>query len=239
MLATDFHVHTAFGAGRDSVGLMATAAERAGLREIVIADRANAATPWLGAYQSAIVRAQQRTDVRLRVGIEVEVVRLDGWLDMPGDLGGLERLSVSVSRLPLPGGLSGVDEVRTALRTGLLTSADVVDMLIAATTAGLERASRYAPTQLARPLNLLRQVGLDVDELDGTHLTALSAACGVTGSVVELSEAWRIPSAGFARRLADAGVRLVAASDAGDVSRLGQWQYLRSVLPTPEQTTVR
>ena len=30
-----------------------------------------------------------------------------------------------------------------------------------ATVKGIERASRYAPTQLARPLSLLTQVGID------------------------------------------------------------------------------
>jgi putative hydrolase len=228
-LATDHHTHTAFAGGRDTVGLLVTAAERAGLRQLVLGDQAGAATTWLPAYQSAVQRAQRRTDIRLRVAIEVEVVRADGWLDLPADLSGLELLSVAISRLPLPRGPLPTDEVRDALRAGELRPVDVVESLIIATAAGLERASRYAPTQLARPLSLLGQLGLDMDEVDGRLLDTLAAACRNTGTTVELSEAWRAPTPHIAYRLAVAGVHLVPASDGSDATRLGQWEYVRQV----------
>jgi hypothetical protein len=228
-LTADKHTHTAFADGRDSVGVMVTAAERAGLRELVIGDRAGAGTTWLPAYTSAIRRAQRRTDLRLRAAVEVEVVRADGWLDLPEDLGGLELLSVAVSRVPLPGGPAPAEEVRAALRSGRSHPAAIVDLLIGATIAGLERASRYAPTQLARPLCLLSQVGLDMDALPDAVLVDLAVACRATGTVVEVSEAWRAPTPHVAYRLAMAGAALVAAGDAMDAARLGQWEYLRTL----------
>jgi putative hydrolase len=180
----------------------------------------------LPAYQSAIRRAQRRTDIRLRGAIEVEVVRADGWLDLPADLSGLELLSVAVSRVPLPRGPVPVEEVRDALRTGELNPADVVESLIGATMAGMERASRYAPTQLARPLSLLGQLGLDMDEVDERLLDALATGCRKTGTAVELSETWRAPTPHVAYRLAAAGVHLVPASDGSDATRLGHWEYV-------------
>ncbi|HKT04679.1 MAG TPA: hydrolase [Rugosimonospora sp.] len=228
-LTADFHAHTAFAGGRDSVGVVVMAAERAGLRQLVIGDQAGAATTWLPAYQSAIARAQRRTEVRLKVAIEVEVVRADGWLDLPRDLSGLEALSVSVSRVPLHSGPASAQEVRARLRAGELRPADVAEALVHATASGLERASRYAPTQLARPLCLLGQLGLDVDEVDGGLLDGLAGACRVTGTAVEVSEAWRAPTPLLAYRLASAGVHLVPASDAFDAGRLAQWEYLRGL----------
>jgi hypothetical protein len=228
-LATDYHAHTAFAGGRDTVGVLVTAAERAGLRQLVIGDQAGAATTWLPAYKDAIRRAQRRTDIRLRGAVEVEVVRADGWLDLPADLSGLEVLSVAVSRVPMPGGPRTDDEVRAALRAGDLHPTDVVEVLVGATAAALERASRYAPTQLARPLRVLGQLGLDMDEVDERLLDTLAAACRNTGTAVELSEAWRAPTPHVAYRLAAAGVHLVPASDGSDATRLGHWDHVRQL----------
>jgi putative hydrolase len=228
-LTADYHTHTAFAGGRDSVGVLVTAAERAGVRQLVIGDQAGSATTWLAAYQSAIRRAQRRTDIRLRGAIEVEVVRDDGWLDLPADLSGLEVVSVAVSLVPRPGGPVPKDDVRAALRAGELRPTDVAELLVSATIAGLERASRYAPTQLARPLNLLGQLGLDMDEVDDRLLDALAAACRHTGTAVEVSEAWRAPTPHVAYRLAAAGVQLVPASDGSDATRLGHWEYVRQL----------
>jgi putative hydrolase len=225
-LTTDYHTHTAFAAGRDTVGVVVTAAERAGLRQLVIADQAGSSTSWLPAYLSAIQRAQRRTDLRLCIAIETEVVRPDGWLDLPADLTGLEAVSVAVSRVPLPGGPVGVDEARAMLLSGALHPTDVAELLVSASAAAIERASRYAPTQLARPLTLLGQLGLDMDEVDDGLLEQLASACRNTGTAVEVSEAWRTPTPHVAHRLAAGGVHLVAASDSADATRVGSWEYV-------------
>jgi putative hydrolase len=230
-LRADFHVHTAFDQGRDSVGAAVTAAERAGLRRLAFADRACGTTAWLPAYQSAIRRARSRTDVELSIGVEVEAVRVDGWLDMPADLTGLEAFSVAVSRLPVPDGTADARQVRADLAAGVLRPDEVAGRVVATSAAGVERASRYAPSRLARPLHLLTQVGIDPDELDEDLLAVLAAACRATGTAVEVSEAWRAPTARLAYRLVAAGVQLVPASDANSVTQLGQWEYLRSLRP--------
>jgi histidinol phosphatase-like PHP family hydrolase len=60
-------------------------------------------------------------------------------------------------------------------------------------------------------------------------LAALTSACRQTGTVVEVSEAWRSPSARLLAMLRSAGVTLVAASDARYAAEVGRWQYLRRV----------
>jgi putative hydrolase len=165
----------------------------------------------------------------LRVAAEVEVVQPDGWLAWPADLAPLELVSVAVSRLPLAGGPVGPRDVRALLGTAELTPEQVAETLIDSTVRGLERASRYAPTQLARPLGLLAQVGLDDAVVTPDMLTALTDACRQTGTVVEVSEAWRSPSARLLAMLRAAGVTLVAASDARYAAEVGRWQYLRRV----------
>jgi putative hydrolase len=229
-LTVDAHVHTGFAAGRDSVGVVVSAADRAGLTALTFADQVTPETTWLPAYADAVRRAQLRTEMTLRVAAEVEVVQPDGWLAWPAaDLGQLEAVSVSVSRLPLASGLLGAREVRAMLATGELAAEQVAEGLITATVHGIERASRYAPTQLARPLSLFAQVGLDDAVISPDMVDVLAAACRETGTIVEVSEAWRCPSARIVALLRAARVTLVPASDARYAAEVGHWQYLRRV----------
>jgi putative hydrolase len=228
-LSTDAHVHTGFAAGRDSVGVVVSAADRAGLTTLTFADQVGPETTWLPAYADAVRRARRRTELTLRIAAEVEVVQPDGWLAWPADLGQLEAVSVAVSRLPLAGGCYGARDVRAMLSGGELTAEQVAEQLVTATVLGLERASRYAPTQLARPLSLLAQVGLDDAVVTPDLVAALAGACRQTGTVVEISEAWRSPSARLVAMLRSAGVTLVPASDARYAAEVGNWQYLRRV----------
>jgi histidinol phosphatase-like PHP family hydrolase len=228
-LSADAHVHTGFAAGRDSVGVVVSAADRAGLRALTFADQVGPETTWLPAYADAVRRARRRTELALRVAAEVEVVRPDGWLAWPTDIGQLEAVSVAVSRLPLAGGPLGAREVRALLATGELTGEQVAEIVVNATIKGIERASRYAPTQLARPLSLLTQVGIEDETVTGDIFAALAAGCRSAGTAVEISEAWRSPSPRIVARLREADVSLLAASDARYAAEVGHWQYLRRI----------
>ena len=228
-LASDAHVHTGFAAGRDSVGVVVSAADRAGLAALTFADQISPETTWLPAYADAVRRARLRTELTLRIAAEVEVVRPDGWLAWPADLGQLETISVAVSRLPLTTGSPGPREVRALLAAGELTGGQIAEILVDTTIKGIERASRYAPTQLARPLSLLTQVGVTDDAITAEVVDALITACLATGTAVEVSEAWRSPSPRIVERLRESGVSLLAASDARYAAEVGRWQYLRRI----------
>lgn len=228
-LRADAHVHTGFAAGRDTVGVLVSSADRAGLTSVTFADQVGPEATWLAAYADTIRRARQRTELTLRVAAEVEVVRPDGWLAWPADLAQLELVSVAVSRLPLADGPLGPREVRGLLAAGRLTPEQVAESAVTATIKGIERASRYAPVQLARPLSVLAQVGLDDAVITPELLDALAVACRFTGTAVEISEAWRSPSPRVVALLREADVAVVAASDARYAGEVGQWQYLRRV----------
>ncbi|MFF5079565.1 hydrolase [Actinoplanes sp. NPDC000266] len=228
-LTTDAHVHTGFSAGRDSVGVIVSAADQAGLRALTFADQVGPDSTWLPAYADAIARARRRTDLTLRVAAEIEVVRPDGWLAMPADLGHVEAVSVAVSGLPLERGVLGPRDVRALIATGEMTAEQVAERLVATTILGLRRACRYAPTQLARPLRLLTDVGLDDAVLSADLVAALAAACRETGTLVEISEAWRSPSGRIVAMLRAAEVAMVPASDARYAAEVGRWQYVRRV----------
>jgi putative hydrolase len=228
-LRLDAHVHTGFSVGRDAVGVVVSAADRAGLRALTFADQVGPDTSWLPAYADAVRRAQVRTEMTLKVAAEVEIVQQDGWLAWPADLGDVDAVSVALSRLPLADGLVGPKELRVMLAEGALSVEDVVELAVTTTILGVERAGRYAPTQLARPLNLLAQVGIDESAVSSTLLTDLIGGCRVTNAVVEVSEAWRIPSPLVVRQFIESGVTVVPASDARYAAEVGAWQYIRTV----------
>ncbi|MEV6297998.1 hydrolase [Actinoplanes sp. NPDC051861] len=228
-LRVDAHVHTGFSAGRDAVGVVVSAADRAGLSALTFADQAGPETTWLTAYADAVRRARHRTELKLRVAAEVEVVRPDGWLALPSDLAQLDALSVAVSGLPYGDDLLDARELRRRLTAGVLTAEQAAEALVAATVKGIERASRYVPSQLARPLALLTQAGVDDTVVSAALVGDLAAACRTTGTVVEISEAWRSPSPRLVEMLREAGVTLVPASDARYAAEVGRWQYLRRV----------
>ena len=228
-LTADAHVHTGFAAGRDSVGVVVSAADRAGLTALTFADQVGPDTTWLPAYADAIRRASRRTELKLRIAAEVEVVQPNGWLAWPADLSRLEAVSVAVSRFPGADGPVGKREVRSMLAAGELTCEQVTEAVVTATVKGIERASRYAPTQLARPLSLLAQVGIDDVAIPSDLLGLLTDACRATGTAAEISEAWRSPSQAILARLREANVPLVAASDARYAAEVGRWQFLHRV----------
>jgi hypothetical protein len=235
-LAIDAHVYTGFSSGRATVGEMVIAAERAGLTGLTFGDAVDEDVPWLRAYVDTIRRARGRTDVALRAAVTVEVVRLDGWVSLPADLGGLEALTVMLSGVPTPQELAGPDRTRDLLRWGAVSPRDVVEMVVGATIRGLERTSRYAPVQLARPLGVLSEVGVRDADVDDAALRWLAAGCRATNTVVEVSEAWRTPSRRLARILAEAGVPMVAASEAHEAAQVGQWRFASAIQTEMAQT---
>jgi len=228
-LLVDAHVHTGFATGRGAVTEYVTAAERAGLAGLTFGDLAGPETTWLPAYLHAVRRAQHRTDLVLHAAVEVEVVRHDGWLAFPADLAELEAVSVVLCTVPMPAGRLSPGQARAAVAAGTLHPQAVVAAAVEASIRAVERASRYAPTRLARPLSVLTAAGIDESEVSQEQLRALAAGCRATRTEVEVSEAWRTPSPRLARELALAGVRLVVASDATDAGQVGRWRYVQSV----------
>jgi putative hydrolase len=229
--AADAHVHSGFAAGHDSIGTLVTAASLAGLTRLTFADQVDSETSWLPAYRESVLRAQRRTEMDLRISAEIEVIRADGWLAFPADLGGLDAVTVAVSRLPIGTRLVGLPDARAMLASGALRAADAVELVVSATIMGVERASRYAPTQLARPLSLLAELGIDDGDIEESLLRECVEGCRVTNTTVEVSEAWRRPSARMAQMCSAAGVPLAAASDARYAAQVGRWRYVRQLAP--------
>ncbi len=228
-LDADHHVRTVFSEGMDTVDRMGAAADAIGLRRLVVADLISTDTDWLPSYTRAVGRAAERTRATLVCGAETTVLNTSGDLDLPPALPGIDYLAVGCRGFPLRGGQGTAADVRMLLGTGVLTAHNLMELLIKSIVAGLARAREAAQPGLCRPFSELGSVGMSESELDDGLLDVLAAGCLAVGAVVEVNELWRCPSAHTAAYLAEAGVVLVAASDARTAAAVGGWQYVDSV----------
>lgn len=228
-LGADWHVHTDLGRGSASAVGMVDAAQAAGLHTVGITDQVSAATEWLPDYVE-MVRAFARPEITVSCGVETAVLDRAGRLDLPADVAGLDHVVVTAVVVPGPQGPVEVEDARAALERGDVTGAQVVDDLVAAMIAAV--GTSPARTILGRPFSLLPQLGIDDDVVTDDHLLALAEACLAAGAVVEVDETWRAPSARIAVGLSDAGVTLVAGSDATTPRGVGAWRYLGALTGT-------
>jgi putative hydrolase len=189
----------------------------------------DSATDWIDAYSRSINRARLRTGVRVYCGVAAEIRGIDGSLDLPAALPGVEQLSVMTRRFILPSGLASTGQVRHLIDAGRLSRHDVLEQLVTGYVNALRHAGERAQAVLARPFSLLPEAGLSEADLGDDLLGALADGCRAAGAMVEVNERLACPSPRVTRWLVGAGVRLVAATDAYRARDIGRWDYARSV----------
>jgi putative hydrolase len=228
-LTADHRARTRFSDGADTVYDALLAAEQAGLASLVIADRVDAGTDWLPAYSKSVDRARERTGIRLYCGVAADITGIDGTLDAPVKLPGIEQLTVISRQFLLPGGAVTPAQVRALLEAGRLQRRTVLECLVVSYVNALRQAGERAQAVLARPFSLLPEAGLREADLDGELVRALADGCRAAGAMVEVNERLSCPSPQVAAALVAAGVRLAAGSDAYRARDIGRWTYARDI----------
>ncbi|MEU0741580.1 PHP domain-containing protein [Streptomyces sp. NPDC006134] len=230
-LAEDFHTHTAFSDGRDSLDAMVRAAAGAGLRTLYVTDHVRRDTRWLPEYTRAVREAARRAaPLRVVCGVEVKILDTAGRLDLPPDLTGVRHVAVADHRFPLPGGPAAPGEVRDLLAAGELGPEQALDALTEATVAAVHSVPASCTRHLAHLFSVLPKAGLSEDAVGPERLARIAAACRETGTAVEANEKWRCPGPAALAALRRHGVHLVAGSDAHTAEAVGAWSYAASVL---------
>lgn len=224
-LDEDMHVHTTFSDGRHSVEVAIDHAKARGLKRLGLADHVRAETDWLATYVEHVSCVRESLDIEVVIGVEAKLLDELGTLDLPDDISGIERILVADHRLPSNGELLGPRQVREALRDGTMSKVEVWDTLLYAYEGC---ALRYKNLQLAHPLSFVARVGIDEREIPPARIVRFAHAMANAGVAVEVSERWKCPSQGTIAILANAGVELVASSDAHDAGAIGVYDYVRA-----------
>ncbi len=229
-LHADLHTHSSWTDGADSPALMAAAAAAAGLTEWGLSDHVRADSDWLPDYARE-VRALRVDGVTVRCGVEAKMLTAAGGLDLPTALPALDYLLVADHQFPGTDGPVHPRVVREQLERGEWSAPDVIEILVRATIAAL--AGSPLPPIVAHLFSLLPKCGLTEDAVSEQQLAALSAGCLAADAAVEINEKWQCPSQRVLTGLVDAGVRLVAGSDAHARADVGRWRYALDAVAAP------
>ncbi len=227
-LDEDHHVHSTFS--DDAVSTVAEnvrVAQDRGLRVVCLADHVRQGSPWVPDFVAAVRGLPPAPDIEVLAGVEAKILNGTGELDLPSSLRGLDRVLIADHQYPGDYGPVPPQDMRDALERRQYSAADVIDGLIAATLAALDRV---ALPQLAHLFSLLPKMGLDEAGVPAAALDHLARGCFRAGARVEVNEKWACPSPRTIRALAAAGVPLVASTDSHDCAAIGRYQRVRGLL---------
>lgn len=223
----DWHTHSDWTDGADTIEAMADAAVAAGVHSWGLSDHVRHDSAWLPEYVSA-VRALRRDGLQISCGVETKIMDITGRLDLPSHLLGLDYLLIADHQFPGTEGPEHPTAVRDRIAAGQITPEAVVEQLVAATAAAL-RCSPL-PATVVHPFSLLPKCGLDESLVTDELLDELAAACVAVDGAVEVNEKWRCPSSRVISGLHHRGVRLVAGSDAHRSADVGRYTYLHEAM---------
>ena len=227
-LDEDHHVHSTFS--DDAVSTVAEnvrAARDRGLRVLCLAEHVRQGSPWVPEFVAAVRDLRPAPGIEVLAGVEAKILNVDGELDLPPSLRGVDRVLIADHQYPGDHGPVPPQDMRDALERRQCSAAEVIGGLLEATLAALERV---ALPQLAHLFSLLPKIGLDEADVPGPALDHLAQGCLRAGAQVEVNEKWACPSPRTIRALAAAGVPLVASTDSHDCATIGRYRRVRRIV---------
>jgi len=78
----DYHIHSAYSDGKNTIGEIISYAERRGLREIAITDHVWKTSTWVNKYVAEIKRLRETRTMRVYIGLEAKAINFAGELDI-------------------------------------------------------------------------------------------------------------------------------------------------------------
>jgi putative hydrolase len=230
-LLGDFHVHSTFS--DDAVSSLTenvAAAYAAGLRELRLVEHVRASTTWVPEFTAALAAEVRPEGLMVFSGVEAKIMDSRGTVDVPADLvigkGGVDAVVLADHQFPGTDGPWSPSATRARLDAGLADD-DVLDILVTALVAAMERTER---AQLAHCFSILPKVGLSEDALSEEHLRAWAAAAARTQTAVEVNEKWSCPSPRSIAAAIAAGATIVASTDAHVASDVGVYDTVARIL---------
>ncbi len=231
-LGHDLHVHSTWSDGKAHPIENLIAATDAGLTSLAMVEHVDRSTTWAPLWADEVAWYRETAQIDLIAAVEAELLAVDGTVDLPDDISGIDMILVSDRLVPTRHGLREPAEVRTDLLTGSLDRHEVIGDVVDA----LLGAARTPRIQIAHLFSCLPKVGIAEQEIAVDEINRLAEGLAAAGVAVEISERWRCPSARVALILADAGVRIVAGTDSNRASTVGVYDYVTDVMTSIDAT---
>jgi len=217
-------VHSRYSAGVEStLADNLREAEWAGLRTLCLVDHAGADSTWVNEMIDEVRALRPMTDIDIRCGVEVDVMDVNGTLDLPWSRG-VDHVLISAHDYPSATGPQAPEEVRASLVRGDVTSHDVVSTLVEATVAAMSQTEHPI---IAHPFSLMGRLGIPESTITPSQVRHFARSAHVTGTWVEVNERWACPGPHLLRELVRHDVPLVAGSDSRRSETIGLYRHVR------------
>ena len=217
-LDEDFHVHSTFSDGASTLAENVGAARDRGLRTLCLVDHVRRDTAWVPDFIAAVEAYRHQPGLRVLAGVEAKILDTSGQIDTPPDLSGIDLVLIADHQFPSENGPVHPAEVRAAIESGGMTSAEAIERLCEATANSLRTGFR---SLLAHLFSVLPKIGLNEAMVPDLLLTHLAKRVAHAGTMMEVNEKWSCPSDRTVAAMAAAGVSLVAGSDSHHCRNIG------------------
>ncbi len=218
ILTADYHTHTPYSHGKNTVLENAEAAKRAGLKQVAITDHGfnhllfGLKRRKLSDLRRECTQAEQITGVKVLMGMESNLISVDGRTDMrEDDLLNFDIYLCGVHSVLKYASFSDMYDIMLANYAAYKCGRRPSEKIIAKTTEAYVNAIKNNPIDILTHINF--KCCCD--------LKAVGEACAEYGTYVEINTKKRHISAEELNILAQTGARYVVNSDAHSADRVG------------------
>jgi putative hydrolase len=227
ILTADYHTHTPYSHGKNTVLENAQAAKKLGLKQIAITDHGfnhllfGLKRGKLSDLRSEIIEAEKLTGVKVLMGMESNLISVDGDTDMkPSDL---DKFDIF---------LCGIHEVLRYKSFGDMH--DIMMLNYFAYKRGKKPSQKIIDRTTEAYINAVKNNPIDII----THinykcccdLVEVAKVCAEYGTYIEINTKKRHVSAEELDLMASTGVRFVINSDAHSAERVGDTKIAEELL---------
>lgn len=221
-LDEDMHVHSTVSDGKHELEENLVEATRLGLQRFGCVEHVRVDTAWVPQYVARVRKAREQHALEVWVGVEAKILDQRGTLDMPRDLTGVDRVYVADHRFPLGDSCYRPLEIKQMMETGQLTPAQCIDALVDATLGSIKS---YPNLVLAHLFSVLPKIGIEESSVPRSAIAEIARACRSTGTLVEVDDRWRCPSAETIRVFVDHAVPVLCSSDGHKKESIGRYTH--------------
>lgn len=226
-LTGDYHTHTPYSHGKNSVLENALAAKRSGLSEIAVTDHGfnhllyGIKRSALADMRAEVEEAKKLTGLNVLMGMESNLISLDGSTDMKmSDMFAFDIYLMGIHLILKYASLGDAYALMLKNYLAYKRGARPSDKTVAQTTAAYINAVKNNPIDILTHINY--KCFCDVAEV--------AKACADYGTYIEINTKKQHISAEELRIMADCGARFVIDSDAHSADRVGDTAIAESLL---------
>ncbi len=227
ILTADYHTHTPYSHGKDTVLENAKAAKNLKLKQLAISDHGfnhllfGLKRKNLKDLRAEIDEAEKLTGIKVLMGMESNIISLDGKTDMK--MSDLEYFDIY---------LCGIHEVLK-----YASFSDMYNLMIKNYTAykfGKKPSQKVIDTTTKAYVNAIKNNPIDIlthiNYKCYCNLTEVAKCCADYGTYIEINTKKRHVSAEELNAMAATGVKFVVDSDAHSASRVGDTKIAEELL---------